>query len=317
MPENKFYFSVVIPLYNKEDTIVRSINSVLNQTVHDFEIIVVNDGSTDKGPDIVAAINDSRIRLIHQDNQGVSAARNRAIAETKHELIAFLDADDEWLPTFLATINRLVTLWPDCGLYATSYFYKTPTFIQQLASIKGIPDNFEGILENYFFIACQGAPPICTSATCVKKNKVIEIGGFPAGIGLGEDLLTWARIALTSQIAFSKQPLAIYYRRSAESRIVPLRPPPIDDYVGRSLNDLLKKNNQAIGLRQYIEHWHTMRLHLFAELEMYSEAKIEFLKIVHINPFNFKAFFWLFIARLPKTIANISLKLLVKMKFLE
>ena len=88
--------SVVIPLYNKEKQIKRTIQSVLTQTFQDFEIVIVNDGSTDNSTIEVEKIKDSRIRLIHQENAGVSAARNKGIEEAKYELIALLDADDEW-----------------------------------------------------------------------------------------------------------------------------------------------------------------------------------------------------------------------------
>ncbi len=92
--------SVVIPLYNKEPYIKRAIDSILAQKIQDYEIIVIDDGSTDKSAEVVKSFPDPRIRLIQQENAGVSAARNRGIEEAKAELIAFLDADDEWTPIF-------------------------------------------------------------------------------------------------------------------------------------------------------------------------------------------------------------------------
>ena len=85
--------SVVIPLYNKEKQIRKTLQSVLTQTFQDFEIVVVNDGSTDNSAIEVEKVKDPRIRLIHQQNAGVSAARNKGIEEARYELIAFLDAD--------------------------------------------------------------------------------------------------------------------------------------------------------------------------------------------------------------------------------
>lgn len=91
--------SVIIPLYNKAHTIVNTLNTVLNQTYHDFEVVIVNDGSTDNGVEVIKQnFNDLRIRIINQKNAGVSAARNRGIQESRGKWISFLDADDEWMP---------------------------------------------------------------------------------------------------------------------------------------------------------------------------------------------------------------------------
>jgi len=94
-------------LYNMEKSIGRTLKSILMQTLQDFEVIVVDDGSTDDGAREVSKFDDPRICLIRQENQGVSAARSRGIREARSDLVAFLDADDEWLPTFLETILRL------------------------------------------------------------------------------------------------------------------------------------------------------------------------------------------------------------------
>ncbi len=141
-------FSVIIPLYNKAGTIARAIQSVLHQTVQAFEIVVVNDGSEDGGPAIVQDFNDPRIRLLNQANRGVSAARNLGIRESRFELIAFLDADDEWLPTYLEHVRKLVDLFPACGFYATRYFYQEPDGRKYAAMIKGMQEDFENILDD-------------------------------------------------------------------------------------------------------------------------------------------------------------------------
>ncbi|MDM5272778.1 glycosyltransferase family A protein, partial [Sulfurovum sp. zt1-1] len=112
-------FSVVIPLYNKEQYIAKTLESVLLQTFQEYEIIVVDDGSTDKSTFEVKRYNDNRIRLIQQENAGVSAARNRGIEEANYDLIAFLDADDEWLPNHLQELINLRIDYPECEVFAT------------------------------------------------------------------------------------------------------------------------------------------------------------------------------------------------------
>ena len=95
--------SVVIPLYNKEHQIAETLRSVLEQTFQDFEVVIVDDGSTDKSSEEALKIRDPRIRFVRQENAGVSAARNRGIEEARFDLIAFLDADDRWKPEYLQT----------------------------------------------------------------------------------------------------------------------------------------------------------------------------------------------------------------------
>ena len=121
--------SVVIPLYNKEKQIKRTLQSVLTQTFQDFEIVIVNDGSTDNSTIEVEKIKDSRIRLIHQENAGVSAARNKGIEEAKYELIALLDADDEWKNKYLEVQYDLYKKYPKCDIFACNYEFVFPFII--------------------------------------------------------------------------------------------------------------------------------------------------------------------------------------------
>lgn len=205
--------SVVIPLYNKERYIKRTLDSVLAQTFQNFEIIIVNDGSTDQSPRIVEQYDDPRIRLINQENAGVSAARNRGIKETKAELIAFLDADDEWLPVFLDTVRSLVERHPKGGLYATSYFFASDNGSRRQARIRGIPQQvgWEGIIPNYFRSARLGDDPVCSSAVCIPLLTIEKVGLFSVGVCCGEDLDLWFRIALKYPVVFSSLPQAIYH----------------------------------------------------------------------------------------------------------
>ncbi|MGE5472597.1 MAG: glycosyltransferase family 2 protein [Ignavibacteriales bacterium] len=205
-------FSVVIPLYNKEPHIQRTINSVLAQKIQDFEIIVVDDGSTDNSVEVIKRFKEQRIRLIKQKNAGVSAARNRGIKETKADLIAFLDADDEWTPSFLETVLRLREKYPEAGAYVTAYEKCDVKGKRLRPSYKKIPPApWEGLLSNYFLIASLQEMPISTSAICIPKSVLTEFGGFQEGLLVWEDSELWGKIALKYKIAFSHEMGSIYH----------------------------------------------------------------------------------------------------------
>lgn len=174
--------SVVIPLYNKEATIGRALESVFRQTVQDFEIIVVNDGSRDRSRQIVDAFQDPRLRLIDQPNSGAAAARNRGIAEAHSELVAFLDADDEWDQDHLEALLDLRRRFPESGLIATSYRMADGGSVCRPAILRSLPAGWEGELADYFKVAACSEPPVSTSAAAVSKSAVQAIGGFPEGV---------------------------------------------------------------------------------------------------------------------------------------
>jgi glycosyltransferase involved in cell wall biosynthesis len=209
MGQVSLMFSVVIPLYNKEKYIKRAIISVLDQTIQDFEIIVVNDGSTDNSTNIVKSITDKRIKLINQENQGVSVARNTGIENTKNEYIAFLDADDKWEPYFLEEIRKLIEINKSAGLFATNFKRVLNDKTEVLRSSKELAEYFGKI--NYFKIAAYSESPVWTSAAVINKNVFRRLGGFPAGIAYGEDLLFWCKIALKYRVMYSSKICSNYY----------------------------------------------------------------------------------------------------------
>jgi glycosyltransferase involved in cell wall biosynthesis len=213
--------SVVIPLYNKEPYIERAISSVLNQKIQDLEIIIINDGSTDQGPEVVKSIKDSRIHLINQKNSGVSIARNRGIKESRANLIAFLDADDEWLPNFLDSILKMNKEYPKAGLYATAYeildpYGKNTTSNKEL-KISSFQNNI--VILNYFQLVSQGMHPISSSSVCIPKKVFHEIEGFPVGETWGEDTYMWGKISLCYPIAYSFEIGAVYHMEALNRSI--------------------------------------------------------------------------------------------------
>ncbi len=285
MKLNKPSISIVMPLYNKEKEVRRSITSILTQTVDDYELIVINDGSTDNGPLIAGSIKDSRIKIIDQSNFGVSAARNRGIQEAQSDLIAFLDADDEWKPLFLETIVKLKNKFPDCSIFATGYAHLDPDGTLRAPIINGIPPHpWQGIFENYFQIAAKSSPPIWTSAVAVTKLALTAINGFPVGIKSGEDLLTWARLATQNKIAYDSTSLALFRQRTAAHE-KPTRPPDTPDNVGRLLKELQKSipPPEQKSLRHYIALWHKNRASVYLRLNQRTRAVKEVFQMGYYN----------------------------------
>ena len=211
-------FSVVIPLYNKANHIQRAIDSVLNQSIKDFECIIVNDGSTDGSEHIVERCKDKRIRLISQKNGGVAAARNRGIKEVRGNFVAFLDADDAWEKYFLETISKLIVDYPNAGVFAVALKVKERDGQLIAYRYKNLPSHpWSGIIPNYFESILQGIYPLSSSSTCIKTEIFSLIGEFDSSLRIGEDINMWARAALATEIAFSTTAGAIYYR-DAENR---------------------------------------------------------------------------------------------------
>ena len=227
-------FSVIIPLYNKAPYIRKALESVLAQTYTDYEVIVVDDGSTDESASIVETMlcevmrlqgyratrqEDGKAedalpnrliaqlpyRLLKQKNAGVSAARNYGFSVSIGDYIAFLDADDWWEPTFLEKMAQLIEDYPEAGLYASNYMYYKPG--KTHVAVSNIETGYFNYPKSYYE---GGAMPIWTGATIILKRVFEEMGGFPVGIKLGEDFLLWAKTAMHYPVAFLNEPLAWY-----------------------------------------------------------------------------------------------------------
>lgn len=213
-------FSVIIPLYNKSAFIHKALESVANQSFSGFEVIVVDDGSTDGGEvevrNFLAQLHDDTIsfQLISQLNSGVAAARNTAVQRAKFPYIAFLDADDWWHPDYLLRMKELIEKYPDAGIYGCSYF-KVKNRKEIPAKI-GVEEGFQDGLINYFQVyATTLWMPLWTGATIIKKSVFEEFNGFALQLKLGEDFYLWAQVAAKYPVAFLNKPLA-YYNQDVE-----------------------------------------------------------------------------------------------------
>ncbi|MGZ8944558.1 MAG: glycosyltransferase family 2 protein [Methylococcaceae bacterium] len=202
-------FTVVIPLYNKANIIMRTLASVLTQTHKEFEVIIVNDGSTDGSVDVVKGFtSDTRIKIINQENQGVSAARNKGVACAKYDYIAFLDGDDEWLPGYLEKMKEAIELFPNASMYGCPSWHRNILTGQTGDSTLNRYKDKIQIIE--YFENPQTMPH--TSAMIVSKksfNSIDNGHGFPVGMKCCEDWSCFNRMAFLGPFVYVGMPLGI------------------------------------------------------------------------------------------------------------
>ena len=206
MDQEIIRFSVIMPLYNKGAYVEKAIRSVLEQTYPHYELIVVNDGSTDNSAVVAEKIlkEVSHAHLINQANAGVSTARNNGVAQAKGDYVCFLDADDWWDGSFLHEMQQFIKDYPEAGIWGTNYWYvkKGKTHI-------AVPCE-TGYINYPKLYAETSAMPIWTGAVCIRKKIFLDKGGFPKWIKLGEDFLLWTKIALYNKVAFLNKAVAYY-----------------------------------------------------------------------------------------------------------
>ncbi|HEY6347378.1 MAG TPA: glycosyltransferase family 2 protein [Bryobacteraceae bacterium] len=233
--------SVVVPLFNKERYIRRCLESVCRQTMPDFEVIVVDDGSSDSSAEMAEGMADSRTRVVRQENRGGGGARNRGIREARGELIAFLDADDEWRPEFLEAVMDLGRAYPEAGILATGYRRYRDGSWDMETTLAGPSSGHRRLIRNYLSLAMKGNP-VCSSNTAIPQRVLAEIGGFPEGERYGEDRDLWVRVTLKYPVAYDVRILSIYHSE-ALGRVLDQRlpEPPLPPAVP-TLRRALKEN---------------------------------------------------------------------------
>ena len=197
-------FDVVISLYNKEKFVGATIESVLAQTFGDWRLMVVDDGSTDKGAEVVRRFGDPRISLIQQKNQGVGPARNAGIHAGKAEWIAFLDADDLWNADHLAELDALRRKFPEAALIGCGFARFSGDPAPRAHSGGG-----ERRLARYFAESALGRELFFTSSAAVRRSAFATVGDFEPLPG-NEDVEMWARLALHGPVAVSSKKTVNY-----------------------------------------------------------------------------------------------------------
>lgn len=201
------FFSVIIPLFNKEKFIEATLNSVLRQSFTDFELIIVNDGSTDQSEKIVAAFNDPRIRYFTKENAGASSARNYGIEKSNSNYISFIDADDYWYSTFLEEMFEKINHFTKIKVFSAAI--EIETVKRTFPAYYEIEKTGDFEIVNYF-TASTRETVICASCAVFNKTIFEEIGTFDTKIKSGQDTDMWIRIGLKYPVLFSWKILARY-----------------------------------------------------------------------------------------------------------
>ncbi|WP_166919390.1 glycosyltransferase family 2 protein [Flavobacterium poyangense] len=254
------FFSVVIPLYNKADHIKNAIRSILDQTFTDYEIIIINDESTDKGETLALEFNDKRIQIYNQKKQGVSVARNLGIAKSNGKLIAFLDADDYWFPNHLQELSDLHHDFPDCGIYCSRHKIRISKNHFQIPHYNGLDKSFRGIVADYFF---SNSPfrITWTSSLAIPKEILEQNDVFTPGITNGQDLELWTKIGIKYPVVLANKITAVYQYNIPNSitknhinamKLMDFEQFKLSEKENKSLKNFLDLYRIEYGLRYYI-----------------------------------------------------------------
>ena len=207
-------FSIVIPLYNKEQSIVFTLQSIFKQTFHEFEVIIIDDGSTDESVNKVRKVFDNRIKICQKANGGVCSARNRGIEEAKFKYIAFLDGDDYWDPDYLSEQKKMIEDFPHAAMWGINF---APVINGKISPLETkLPEDFRGIVENYFSIN-RHSDLFCSSSVVIRKEAFEVAGIFDTRIKYSEDLDMWYRLILNFPVVFYDK-IMVYYQHDAENR---------------------------------------------------------------------------------------------------
>jgi glycosyltransferase involved in cell wall biosynthesis len=256
------FFSIIIPLYNKEFFIENTLNLVLQQTFTDFEIIIVNDGSTDGSIAKINLFNDSRIKIYHQENKGVSVARNKGMEVATGDFFCFLDADDEWSDNYLENLYQTIHKFPNAGMYCSRYKTKIANKKFTYCKFIGISDDYEGYVKDFFKSSLVHRLAL-TSAVALTKDVFSEIKGFDKEISSGQDLDYWIRIALKYPIVICKN-ITVTYNYIQENKslsktsIHQKKLPNFDQFLEEERSNLSLKKFLDLYRIEYALHFHIL-----------------------------------------------------------
>ncbi|WNM18748.1 glycosyltransferase family 2 protein [Flavobacterium capsici] len=201
------YFSIIVPVFNKEKFVSKTIESILQQSFQEYEIIIINDGSTDESEKKINQFKDKRIRYYKTENQGVAKSRNFGISLSTADYICFLDADDYWFPNFLERFHFYSNQFKTEKVFACAIEIETKSKILPAFYSVKIIKEFEIV---NFFKASKKESILWTSSVCIHKDVFDKIGVFDENLKISEDIDLWIRIGINYKILFINSILARY-----------------------------------------------------------------------------------------------------------
>lgn len=238
------HFSVIIPVYNKLPHIERSVTSVLNQTFPNFELILVDDASTDGSLEKLQEFDDPRIRILKRNAPGPGgyAARNLGIENAKFDWISFLDADDEWEPGYLENVSRAISLHPKCEIISTNWDHIYPNKSEANLFFEKIENDYIDFTLTDFF---QQNYFIWTSAVTLQKSLIKKVGMFPQDrCKRGGDVDTWIRCLYASKgNVWINRKLAHYYRETV-NRVTDNTSNPVDEICSVNSIEFIRRQTK-------------------------------------------------------------------------
>lgn len=293
-------FSIILPLYNKEPYVLRTLESVARQTFRDIEAIVIDDGSTDSSAEVVERFLDGHpdsgmFRLVLQEDRGVSATRNRGVALATGEYVTFLDCDDWWEPGFLEEIDRLIRRYPEAGIYGTGY-YLVKNGRRRVAPV-GVDEAFvDGIIDYCDVYARTLCMPLTSDTVALRRDLFEASGGFRTDITLGEDFDFWLRIALKHPVAYLNRPLANYFQDlPSDSRAIGQKEYNPDTFMTFHFDRYAEEESVNPRLKVLLDKLRVYTLLYFRRKNLYPDrvqqeiSKVDFSNVQPIYRFYYKA----------------------------
>ena len=259
--------SVVIPAYNTLAYLPQSLTSALKQTFTDFDVLIVDDGSTDGLAAWAAQLSDPRVRLVTQANQGLPGARNTGVRHTEGEYIAFLDGDDLWRPDKLAKQVALLDSRPEVGLVHTSVSFidARGDAISRPVAAHGDGDVYREFLTfNEFYMVRCGSTPL------VRRACFDDVGLFDPSLKFAEDWEMWTRVAAHYHVATLGENLVLYRQHSSNlTKNYRIMTPHFTKIIERAFSDVPEKyrylKGQAYGRTHLSVAWRAFYAGDYAE----------------------------------------------------